>query len=44
MINTYKNDYTINFNLNDYIILKFNSELKSSELVLKRDPNFTKKF
>ena len=33
----------INSNLNNYIILKLNSELKSSELVLKKDPNFTKK-
>ena len=44
MINIYKNNHTINSDLNDYIILKFKSELKSSELVLKRDPNFTKKF
>ena len=43
MINTYKNDYTINFNSNNYMILKLNSELKSSELVLKRDSDFTKK-
>ena len=43
MINIYKNDYTINSNLNDYIILKLNSELKSLELVLKRDPNLIKK-
>ena len=43
MINIYKNDYTINSDLNDYIVLKPNSELKSSELVLKRDPDFTKK-
>ena len=43
MINTYKNDYTINSDLNDYIILKLNSELKSLELVLKRDFNFTEK-
>ena len=42
-INIYKNDYTINSNSNDYMILKPNSELKSSELVLKRDHNFTKK-
>ena len=44
MINIYRNNYTINFNLNDYIILKLNSKLKSSDLVLKRDPDFTKKF
>ena len=42
-MNTYKNDYTINSDLNDYIILKFNSKLKSLELVLKRDPDFIKK-
>ena len=44
MINIYKNDYMINFNLNNYIILKLNSELKFFELILKRDPDFTKKF
>ena len=44
MINIYKNDYKINSDLNDYIILKPSSELKFSELVLKRDPDFTKKF
>ena len=43
MINTYRNNYTINFDLNDYIVLKLNSELRSSELVLKRDADFTKK-
>ena len=43
MVSIYKNDYTINSDLNDYIILKLNSKLKSSELVLKRDPDFTKK-
>ena len=43
IFNTYKNDYIINFNLNNYIILKLNSELRFLELVLKRGFNFTKK-
>ena len=42
-MNIYKNNYTINSDLNDYIIFKPSSELKSSELVLKRDPDFIKK-
>ena len=43
MFSTCGNDYAINFDSNDYIVLKPNSELGFLELVLKGGLDFTKK-
>ena len=43
MSNTYRNDRAINFDSNDYIILKSSFELRALELILNVALNFTKR-
>ena len=43
MFSICKNDCVIDFDSNNYIVLKLNSKLGFSELVLNRGPDFIKK-